>query len=550
MRSRRAGLITVMLLTGLIAASGQPHQPEYDELWFVRVWFNGKSTTVSDHHPEELLSPAAIIRRERLGIPLLSWSDLPVSSNYVSALAGEGLIPWSASRWLNSGLFASPTMPDTARLREYEFVVAVQLVKRPTPAGRKSLTDPHITEAQAGTSYADPRVPLNGNILHLSGKTGRGITIAVIDAGFVNSDAIEALRPLRQRGGITATYDFVKRSTHLYDYHTHGTAVLSILAGSLPGQLHGTAPDASYILLRSEDNNSEYPVEEDHWVAAAEYADSAGADIITSSLGYSLFDEPGMSYSFDDLDGASTFITRGANMAATKGMLVVISAGNERNKPWQRITAPSDGTGVLGVGALSADLTIAPFSSAGYNASGMVKPDVVAPGVSVILQTEPGMLHSGSGTSFSCPVVSGLAASLMQAVPAAPPEEVMRAIRSSSDRYQHPDSLYGYGMPDFIKALRVLEEHYLIAPDAPAAAGPNPFTDEIMIWFPASPQSLAITLVSADGRVVMERHFTTYVSRSYRVSGLEQLAQGLYLLKVVTSQGEQVFKMIRRGERR
>ncbi len=168
------------------------------------------------------------------------------------------------------------------------------------------------------------------------------------------------------------------------------------------------------MLLRTEDNRTEYPVEQDYWVAAAEYADSAGADIITSSLGYYTFDDPSMDYAFSDMDGNTTFVTMGADMAASKGILVVSSAGNERNKEWIRIISPSDGDSVLCIGAVKHDLTISDFSSAGYSADGRVKPDVVAPGVSIPIQSEPGVWYSGSGTSFSCPVVSGLCASLMQ----------------------------------------------------------------------------------------------------------------------------------------
>lgn len=240
------------------------------------------------------------------------------------------------------------------------------------------------------TDKFDPRLPLNGDMLHKSGLTGLNITIAVLDAGFINADKIEALEPLRKRGGIITTRDFINSSSYVYDYHTHGTSVLSILAGAMPGIINGTAPGAKYMLLRTEDVLSEFPVEEDYWIAAAEYADSAGADIITSSLGYFEFDDPSMDYPFSDMDGDRPFITRGADMASSKGILVVNSAGNERNKAWLRIIAPSDGDSVLCVGAVNHDLTISDFSSAGYSSDGRVKPDMVAPGVLIPLQFEPG----------------------------------------------------------------------------------------------------------------------------------------------------------------
>ncbi len=544
MIARRAILALLLLQALLLPMMPQAPLPEYNDLWFYRVWFTDKSAQVSDYSPDELLSPAAIARRMKWDIPLITWSDLPVSSSYVAVLAADGLIPWVSSRWLNTCLLASAAEWQAADFSRYPFVDRAELVKRPSPVITKSLREYGITARTPGMA-ADPRLPHNGNMLHRTGLTGRGVTIAVLDGGFSNADRIESLEPLRQRGGIIATYDFVRRSPDVYEHHTHGTAVLSILAGQADDRLCGTAPGADYILLRTEDGRSEYPVEEDYWVAAAEYADSIGADIITSSLGYSEFDDPAMSYSFSRLDGRSTFITRGANTAASKGILVLSSAGNERSKPWIRIVAPSDGTGVIGVGALNPDLTIAGFSSAGYSADGRVKPDVVAPGVNITLQIMPGQLHSGSGTSFSCPVIAGLAASLMQAVPAASPREMTEAILRSSDRYSRPDSLYGYGIPDFVRALEMLEEVHAFKPEAAITAGPNPFTGEIMIWFGENPQSVNVTLTGTDGKVMLEKRYQNYVSRSLRLEGLGPMSQGVYLLRVATARGEKVFKMIR-----
>jgi subtilisin family serine protease len=309
--------------------------------------------------------------------------------------------------------------------------------------------------------------------------------------------------------------------------------------------IHGTAPGADYILLRSEDATTEYPVEEDYWAAAAEYADSAGADVISSSLGYFTFDDPLMNYSYSDMDGNTAFVTRAADIAASKGILVVVSAGNERNKEWLRIIAPSDGNSVVGVGAVNQDLTISDFSSAGYSADRRVKPDVVAPGVNLNTQNYPGQVNRASGTSFSCPVISGLSASLMQAVPAASPPEIMNILHESSDRYNNPDTLYGYGLPDFLKALRLLEDIKSYIPEETITAGPNPFTDEILLWLHDNPGSLSLTVTATDGRCVLKRNFPVFAGRSYRLDGLDNLSQGVYLVRVKTDIGEKVFKMVR-----
>lgn len=545
--NRASSSVTALLfaLAGIVPAKSQPAYPGYDELWFYRVWFSEKTNSISEYSPGELLSPAAIARREKFGIPLITESDIPVSSQHIQTLTGAGFRLRCTSKWLNTALFTATGAIDTDLSGEYSFIDSIQLVKHPVDPVKGNSSKYGTTELHANNDPFDPRLPLNGNMLHESGFTGRNITIAVLDAGFVNADKTEALDPLRKRGGIVATRDFINGSSFVFDYHTHGTSVLSILAGSLPGIINGTAPGADYLLLRTEDDFSEFPVEEDYWIAAAEYADSSGADIITSSLGYFTFDDPSMSYSFSDMDGDRPFITMGADMAASKGILVVNSAGNERNNEWLRIIAPSDGDSVLCVGALNHDLTISDFSSAGYSSDGQVKPDVVAPGVLIPIQFEPGMWHSGSGTSFSCPVISGLAASLMQAVPEASPVELINALHESSDRYTTPDSLYGYGLPDFLKALRLLEDEYTFRPVVTMSAGPNPFTDEILFWFHEPPGSLKVTITGVNGTTILERHFPTFVARSFRLDGLGSLAQGIYIVKAVTDQGDRTFKMIR-----
>jgi len=544
-RATSALIPLLFLIAGIMPGKAQQRYPGYDELWFYRVWFSEKTNSISEYSPEELLSPAAIARREKYGIPLVTESDIPVSSQHIRTLTGAGFRLRCTSKWLNTALFTTTGAIKSDISGEYPFIDSIQLVKHPVDPVKRNYSKYGITEPGTITYKFDPRLPLKGDMLHKSGLTGLNITIAVLDAGFINADKIEALEPLRKRGGIIATLDFINGNSYVYDYHTHGTSVLSILAGALPGIINGTAPGAKYMLLRTEDVLSEFPVEEDYWIAAAEYADSAGADIITSSLGYFEFDDPSMDYPFSDMDGDRPFITRGADMASSKGILVVNSAGNERNKAWLRIIAPSDGDSVLCVGAVNHDLTISDFSSAGYSSDGRVKPDVVAPGVLIPLQFEPGVWHSGSGTSFSCPVISGLLASLMQTVPDASPLEIINALRESSDRYTRPDSLYGYGLPDFLKTLRLLEDEHTFRPEEPISAGPNPFTDEILFWFHDPPGSLTVTITGTNGTTILARHFPAFAARSFRLDGLGSLAEGFYLVRTVTDQGEKVYKMIR-----
>ncbi|MCU0377966.1 MAG: S8 family peptidase [Bacteroidales bacterium] len=519
---------------------------EYNQSYFYRIWFTDKgSVTVSDFSPEELLSPEAIERREKCGIDPLTTSDLPVNKAYLNTIAGTGLTFHCSSRWMNTALFSSPSEINPADIEEMPFVRDVTVVKQPVEPSKRKIDKYGTISAPNDLSTFNPLVPLNGVPLHQSGFTGKNLIIAVLDAGFVNADRVESLTPMRNRGGVIATWDFVTGNSNVYGYHGHGTAVLTILAGDLPDIISGSAPGADYLLLRTEDDESEFPVEQDFWAAAAEYADSAGADIISSSLGYYMFDDPTMDYAFSDMNGNTAFVTLAADAAASKGILVVASAGNERNKEWVRIIAPSDGDSVMSVGALRQDLTISDFSSAGFSADNRVKPDVVAPGVNLPLQYEPGKWQTGSGTSFSCPVVSGLCASLMQAVPGATAAEVAAAVRKSSDRYNNPDSLYGYGIPDFIAALKSLEDIHTYKPEVSITAGPNPFFDEINLWFRETPEYLSVTVTNGSGRTVLRREFTLFTARSFKVNGFEGMAEGLFYLKVNTGKGEKVFKMIR-----
>jgi serine protease AprX len=520
----------------------------FDEtpLYFYRIWFTDKGDAgVWDFSPESLLSPEALARREKCGVAPLTLSDLPVNTDYITAVTQRGLTYRCTSKWMNTALFTSASKIESGMLSDLLFIKKVQLVKNPSEP-IKHLSDKYGVTGPANISdFYDPSVPLNGVPLHQSGFTGKNITIAVLDAGFVNADIIESLEPLRQRRGIIATRDFVSGSDFVYGYHTHGTSVLSILAGSIPGYISGTAPGADYLLLRTEDDGSEFPVEEDYWAAAAEYADSAGADIISSSLGYSEFDNPSMDYSFSQLDGNTAFITQAADAAASKGILVVSSAGNERATPWVRILAPSDGDSVLCIGAVKQDLTISYFSSAGYSSDGRVKPDAVAPGVDLPIQFNPGTINTGSGTSFSCPVISGLCASLMQAVPGATAADVITALHESSDRYNNPDSLYGYGIPDFLTSLKKLEDIHTFKPEVFMTAGPNPFFDEISLWFHDTPGHLSVIVSDNSGRLVYRKDFPVYAGRSFTLDGSGMKGQGLYYVKVSTEAGEKVFKMVR-----
>jgi hypothetical protein len=386
---------------------------------------------------------------------------------------------------------------------------------------------------------------INGSNLQHSGFTGKGILIAVLDGGFMYAENASSLLSLRNRKGIKSTYDFVLNSKEVYGYHNHGTSVLSVLAGDIEGVIAGTAPGADFLLLRTEDSDSEFPVEEDFWVAGAEFADSSGADIITSSLGYSQFDDPAMNYKYSDMDGNTAFVTKAADIAASKGILVFNSAGNERNKQWFYIIAPSDGDSVLAVGAVDENENISSFSSSGPSGDGRVKPDNVTMGVSVPVQVNATLIAGANGTSFSCPVLSGTTACLMQAAPMATNIEILEALHSSADRYQNPDPLYGYGLPDMISALLVLQQKYVNIPDNDFVISPNPTTGTFEITFRQPPGRLIIEIFSGTGRVLFKQNYDQFAGRVFMINELQNREQGMYIVRLNTENGTFVHKVIK-----
>ena len=305
-----------------------------------------------------------------------------------------------------------------------------------------------------------------GHRLHAISLRGRGMTIAVLDGGFQNVDQIPAFYNVK----IDGIRDFVWHNPklphpevadqQLYYETDHGTRVLSALAANLPEVLIGTAPEAHYWLMRCEDQQSEQPVEQDYWAMAAELADSAGVDIINSSLGYNDFDEPHESLRLRDLDGHSTLISRTASMLARKGIVLVNSAGNMGMGPWKKICVPADAHQILTVGAVNEQGKNAPFSGVGPSQDGRVKPDVMALGAPAALISGRGSIVRDMGTSFSAPVVCGLVACLWQSFPRMSAIDIISLVRKSSDNYATPDNIYGFGIPNFWRAYMIGKLEY------------------------------------------------------------------------------------------
>lgn len=412
-------------------------------------------------HPEKFLSKKSLERRARYGLHV-DHHDLPVSPAYLHRIRETGAHVLNCSKWNNTVKVALADSTDgtLAALRALPFVEDVLLVyvapedfQLKDASGRHDELVNKIDSTRETYGRAQRQVEQIGVPgLHDLGFRGAGMTIAIIDGGFYNADCIEALSTVR----ILGTRNFVRPSVDVYEEHPHGMMVLSCLAPDLRHQLIGTAPEASYYLLQSEDTYYEYRGEEDNWCAALEYADSLGVDVVTSSLGYTSFDTPAVKLQYHWLDGQHELNSRSASLAASRGIMLCNSAGNEGDGAWKKIGFPADARDILTVGAVDRNDVAGLFSSLGYSADGRVKPDCMAPGVQTTLLGTDGTITTANGTSFACPLMAGAVTCLMQACPKATPLDIIDAIHHTASDAEHPNEIYGYGTANVYKAYKYL----------------------------------------------------------------------------------------------
>lgn len=414
-------------------------------------------TTYSLSRPEQFLSEKAIARRAKQHLSIDS-TDLPVCQKYVDAIRKKGVKIVVTGKWDN---FVTVSCNDSLLIKKIAalpFVHSTEKVWK-APGSKKSQQSPkrdsvtnkvvRIDSCYYGSAYQQIQLS-NGDKLHEAGFKGQGMTIAVIDAGFHNADQIEAMNNIRVLG----VKDFVNPDGDLFAESSHGLKVLSCMAMNQPNVMVGTAPEASYWLLRSEDEYSENLVEQDYWAAAIEFADSVGADVVNTSLGYYAFDDKSKNYKYRNLNGSYALMSREASKAADKGMVVVCSAGNAGSGSWKKITPPADADNVITVGAVGKNGVLAAFSSIGNTADNRIKPDVVAVGLASDVMDTNGVVGRANGTSFASPIMCGMISCLWQACPQLTAKQVIELVRQVGDRADFPDNIYGYGVPDLWKAYQ------------------------------------------------------------------------------------------------
>lgn len=426
-------------------------------------------------NPLAYLSQRAIDRRLRYSIPIDS-TDLPVTPSYINQVRNvPNVTVLNASRWLNSITILTTDPNALATISGFSFVQNVTPIaarypliwrdedkflspeEGPGPGRTNRATANYYN--YGNTSYNEIHLH-NGEFLHNIGLRGQGMQIGMLDNGYFNYTNLKAFDSARINGQVLGTWDFVAREANVANDGSHGMMCWSTIVANIPGQFVGKAPKASFWLFRTEDDASEYPIEEHNWVCGAERADSAGADVISSSLGYYDFDDPAFNYSYSDMNGNTTISAIGADLAAKKGMLVFNSAGNEGNNAWRYIITPADADSVVAVGAVNSSGAVGSFSSYGPSSDGQVKPDVASVGVQALVQTTANTVGSSNGTSFACPNMAGLGTCLWQGFPEFNNMKILKALQLSGSRSTNPDTRIGYGIPNMKTAFGILLAEY------------------------------------------------------------------------------------------
>jgi serine protease AprX len=519
------------------------------------------NSTYSVDKPTEFLSQRAVDRRKKQNIAITT-NDFPVNAGYLFAIRQIGAKVIYPTRWFN-GALVEASDAQLAQIKAMPFYKGIELN---LPVANITSKSPGIartaaTHQKLGTTEDIDYGKMNNQLalmevadLHKKGFQGENMLIAILDNGFANGDEVAYFKQVRDEKRIIDTHDFVARDGNIYNDGFHGLNVMSTIAAYLPGTLVGTAFKASFALYVTENNLGESPYEEITWLMAAERADSLGADVINSSLGYTTFDDefdsPAYNHTYKDMDGKTTIVSRAARYATRKGVLVVTSAGNDGSNSWRYIGAPADVDSVLTVGATNYDRSYASLSSIGPNSAGIRKPDIAAVGAGTIIGDFDGGVSSGYGTSFSAPQIAGVAAILWQAFPNLTAQQVIYVLKKSGHQAAKPDTLLGYGVPNLIKAQEIAQNEFSPLGTegqllSSVILSPNPAQDEVTLSIPQTliGKMANVSLYTASGARL---HSGTARLDSKHTIATGQLASGLYLVRVKVDNQERTLKFIKR----
>lgn len=513
------------------------------------VYFKYKpQENLSLSRPQEFLTPKALQRRLRESVAPDSL-DLPVSTNYLESVSEKSDYVLYTSKWMNAAILVT----DEAKKAEIEvlpFVDRVELVAKgfaPKPDARirykvrasvtlETCKEPKLNTreiAVESNSYDFQNQLLGIDKMHQEGFTGKGVAVAVFDAGFPGVKTATPFAHLFSNNRIIGQKDIVRPwNQEVFIDNQHGTNVLSLIAANEPEKLVSGAFESDFVLVITEEVATEYRIEEFNWVRGAEYADSLGVDIINSSVGYWDFDDPSMNYTIADLDGKTTVITRGASIAAEKGILVVNSVGNYGGRGTSSLVAPADAEGILAVGSVTNTGEVSGFSSRGPTGDGRLKPDLAAFGQAPILVRSNGVVGAGQGTSFSSPQIAALAAGLWQARPEWTKDQLILNLIRSATQSENPDNDLGYGVPNFMDAYY---GEILSAPSEEILefkVFPNPLaTDMLSIRF-GTGKSAEFDLVDMTGKSLLTQTLERNSPKDAYQIDLQGIKPGMYVVRL------------------
>lgn len=517
-------LLLFCFLTGYTFSQAQT------ELVF--VYFNDKPNKAAFYaNPLSELTQKALNRRIALGITL-NDQDAPIEQTFIQNLQNLGFTITDYSKWLN-GVAVNANQAQVNIIKAQPFVQSVESFAKNSSLVLKTQTinkwesfeqsQKNLTVFNYG-SGSEQIDQINLRPLHLAGFTGTGVTIAVIDTGFPNVNTGSAFSRLWTNNKIKGGYDFVTKSTNIYNtaLNAHGSVVLGAIGGYIQNTFVGSAPDADFYLYRSENATVEVPEEELYWIEAAEEADRKGVDIITTSLGYNVFDDPKYSYTYANMNGTTSFIARASQIAVSKGIFVLIAAGNSGEQPWHFITTPADNAQVFTIGSVDSAGLSSGFSSFGPNSLGVIKPDASTRG-SAATTVDNNTTVTVSGTSIATPIAAGGVACLIQAFPTMNRNTLRTQLRQTASLFPNHSDQMGYGILNFGSLYNaVLNTSELVKKDK-IAIFPNPV--KTILNVATEGEVLSLEIYDNLGRFILK-------SLNKKSVNVQDFAKGTYYLKI------------------
>jgi serine protease AprX len=499
------------------------------------------ASTYSVSQPQQFLTQKALDRRAKYNIAITE-QDLPVNATYVQQVTAVGVTIWGVSKWLNGVIITTNNPTFLTTINQLPFVkTSVDVMRKANVNNNKFENFNSLTQRAYqvfDSSYYGSGAPavrqLNLAPLHNSGFTGESTLIAVMDAGFPSVNTLSVFDSINQQNKIVYTYDVVLNQAFVYANHGHGTAVLSCIASNKPNSFVGTGFGANIALIRTEDAPTENIVEEYYWAIGAEKADSIGADVITSSLGYTVFDNPLVSHVYANMNGKTAVCSQAATIAASKGIIVCVAAGNEGSNAWHYISAPADADSICTVGAVGINGVIAGFSSVGPTPDGRIKPTLMANGLGKAVADEFGNIVNANGTSFACPTLAGAIACLAQKFPLLKPQQIIDAVKASATLAQSPNNNYGWGIPNFGLASFLLSDTNNKSKNETKIYGTFSNENDLQIYFiKAKEIHNTIALYDFNGKLLMQTKITLNTQYDELTLPLSQaLTSGTYILSI------------------